>query len=107
MYRVTTPYHTFTLPIQTSQCKIIQVTYEQNQTQLVKQYENETLPSGMTLDGKNVIIRLTQDETKGFAEAAGVLAQVRVLTNANDAYASQKFEVDVDGVLNEEILTDG
>ena len=27
MYRVTTPTHTFTLPIQTSLCKEIQVTY--------------------------------------------------------------------------------
>ena len=106
MYRVTTPTHTFTLPIQTATCKEIQVTYKQGETTILKHYQNATLPSGMTLDGKNVIIKLTQEETKAFNARFGVVAQVRVLTNDDDAFASQIFTVSVNDVLNEEILAD-
>ena len=107
MYRVTTPTHTFTLPIQTSTCKEILVSYRQKNITLDKHYEDETLPSGMTLDGKNVVVRLTQPETKQFSPNYPATVQVRVLTTSNDAYASQVFKVWVDDVLNEEILTDG
>lgn len=105
MYRVTTPTHTFTLPIETSSCKEIQITYRQRSTELVKHYQDSTLPSGMTLDGKNVIIRLTQEETKAF-QAKPAEVQVRVLTTGEDAYASQVFKIWIDEVLNEEILSD-
>ena len=106
MYRVTTPTHTFTLPIDTATCSEILVTYKQKKLKLDKHYENGTTPPGMTLDGNKVVIRLTQEETKRFNadEVAGV--QVRVLTLAGDVFASQKFAVFIKDVLNEEILTD-
>lgn len=107
MYRVTTPYLTFTLPIQTSTCKEVLVTIEQNDTVLTKHYEDGTMPSGMSFDGKNVIVRLTQEETKAFNPKVFAQTQIRVLTNADDAYASQIFSFIVDDVLNEEILADG
>lgn len=106
MYRVTTPTHKFTLPIQTSTCKEIQVTYKQDEVSLIKHYQNNTLPEGMTLNGKEVIVQLTQEETKAFKPGSGIYAQVRVLTNDELAYASQMFNVFVDNVLNEEILKD-
>lgn len=107
MYRVTTPYLTFTLPIQTSTCKEVLVTIKQNETTLTKHYENSTMPSGMSFDGKNVIVKLTQEETKAFNPKVSALTQIRVLTNADDAYASQVFSLKVSDVLNEEILADG
>ena len=107
MYRVTTPTHTFTLPIQTSSCKEIQVTYKQKNAELVFHYQDGIMPSGMTLDGKNVIVRLTQEQTKAFNSSRMVATQVRVLTTGNDAYASQVFNVSVNKVLNDEVLTDG
>ena len=106
MYRVTTPTHTFTLPIQTSSCKEVQVTYKQNNTELVFHYQDGTLPDGMTFDGKDVIIRLSQEQTKAFKPFI-VQTQVRVLTTGNDAYASQVFNVSINEVLNDEVLTDG
>lgn len=105
MYRVTTPTHTFVLPIQTNTCKEIQVTYEQGELQIIKHYQDNNLPSGMTLDGKNVVIKLTQEETKGFSPKKDVKAQVRVLTDNNEAYASRAFNVSVQDVLNGEILS--
>lgn len=107
MYRVTTPTHTFTLPIQTSSCAEVQVTYKQNATQIIKHYQDEVMPSGMSFDGKKVIVRLTQEETKAFNPRMSVFAQVRVLTTGNDAYASQMFSIRVNDVLNEEVLADG
>ena len=107
MYRVTTPYLTFTLPIQTSTCKEVLVTIKQNETTLTKHYENGTMPSGMSFDGKNVIVKLTQEETKALNPRFGASAQVRVLTTDGDAYASQIFTISVKDVLNEEILADG
>ena len=104
MYRATTPIHTFTLPIETSDCKEIQVTYKQCGVTLIKHYQDNTLPSGMTLDGSQVIIRLTQEETKKFAQGKEANVQVRVLTTSDDAMASKIFKLVVNDVLNEEIL---
>ena len=103
MYRVTTPTHTLTLPINTSDCAIIQVAYQQGETKLMKVYDDGIVPDGMTLDGKKVIVRLTQAETKAFKKGK-VSLQVRVLTNGGDAYASEKFAVAVLDVINEDIL---
>lgn len=104
MYRVTTPTHTFTLPIDTSTCDEIQVTYKQKGVKLVKHYQDGVLPSGMTLDEKDVIVRLEQEETKLF-EPGMAHAQIRVLDNANNAMASQIFSVVINQVLSEDILS--
>lgn len=103
MYRVTTPTHTFKLPIDTGDCSEILLVYKQGGTELKKHYENGVLPSGMTLDEEQVIQLLTQEETKKF-KTGFVNAQIRVLTNGGKSYASQVFSVNVNDVLNEEIL---
>lgn len=103
MYRVTTPTHTFTLPIDTAICKEILITYKQKNVELNKHYQDGTLPDGMTLDGNTVVIVLTQEETKAFRTGL-VSVQVRALTNANKAFASQMFNVSNNDVLNDEVL---
>ena len=103
MYRATTPTHQFTLPMNTSECSEIQITYSQCGVSLVKHYQDGMLPSGMTLDGEDVFVRLTQLETLQFQANKPVKAQVRVLVG-NDAMASQKFQITINNVLNEEVL---
>ena len=105
MYRATTPTHQFILPFDTSECKEIQVTYKQGGKSIIKHYQDGTIPPGMTLDGENVFIRLTQEETLTFKPGKSVKAQIRVLTETNDAMASQKFDIKLNDVLNEEILS--
>lgn len=105
MYRATTPVHTFTLPSETSFYKEIQVMYKQGRKKIVKHYQNNELPEGMTLDGKNVIIRLTQEETLKF-DKGKVNVQIRVMTNADDVMASQKFSIDLDDCYSEDVLDD-
>ena len=105
MYRATTPTHTFTLPIETSTCNEIQLTYKQDDGDivLVKHYQDGVLPEGMTLDGKDVNVFLTQEETKLFKKGKAY-AQIRVLTNAQKVMASQKMSMPVNDVFNEEVL---
>lgn len=50
MYRATTPTHTFTLPIETSTCSEILVSYKQGSVTINKHYQDSTLPEGMSLD---------------------------------------------------------
>ena len=105
MYRVTTPTHTFSLPMATSECEVIQVTYkQQDEVVLSKQYDDGVLPSGMTLDGNDVILNLTQAETKKFVKGKAKV-QVRALTGEGKALASDNFEFQVYDVNNEDILT--
>lgn len=104
MYRATTPTHTFTLPEQAASYKEIQITYKQDNAQIIKHAQNGVLPSGMTFDDKDVIIKLTQTETKLFAPNEFVNVQIRVLTTGGDAYASRVFKVNINDVLNDEVL---
>lgn len=103
MYRVTTPTHTFTLPIDTSTCSEILVSYKQNGMELDKHMQDGVLPEGMALSGANVVVTLSQSETKAFTKG-NISVQVRVLTNAGKAFASQVFVITNKEVLNEEIL---
>lgn len=102
-YRVTTPQHSFTLPLDTSDCDVIQITYKQGDTVLVKEYDHGTLPAGMVLDEDTVIVNLTQAETKMFS-VGSVSVQLRALTNGGKAYSSKEFVVGVKRVTNDEIL---
>lgn len=106
MYRVTTPTHTFIMPIDTSECSVIQITYKQGCIELIKEYSNGILPSGMTLDEDSVIIKLTQEETRQFLKGT-VDVQLRALVGSRDAYASDHFKIGVQEVNNQDILTGG
>lgn len=103
MYRATTPTHTFKLPIETNTCSEILVSYKQKDVVLEKHYQDGTLPDGMTLSGKNIVIILTQDETNQFKEGTAQV-QIRVLTNGGSVMASQVFKLFVFDVINEEVL---
>lgn len=103
MYRATTPLHTFTLPMNADECRQIQVIYRQGAVKLIKDYKDHSMPSGMSFDGKNVLIKLTQEESLMF-KPDFVDVQVRVMTEAEDVYASQKFKLRVDSSLSEEVL---
>lgn len=104
MYRATTETHTFVLPIQTSTCDEILLTYRQGGVILDKHYENGVLPDGMFLYGNRVYQSLTQEETDMFSEGF-VDAQIRVLTNEGEAHASQIFKIYINKVLNDVVLS--
>lgn len=104
MYRVTTPTHTFGMPIDTSECAEIQIIYKQCKAELIKHYQNGILPAGMTLDENVVTLVLTQEETKIFSPGV-VKVQLRVLTTDNMVYDSQIFNIFAEKALNESVLS--
>lgn len=99
MRRLTTPTHRFTLQMGVETIDKIQITYAQGGV-IVLQKSGENI----TMDGKSAVIRLTQEETKKFTADKEVEIQVRVLTIAGDALASEIIKVDVKRVLDEEVL---
>lgn len=108
MYRVTTPTHVYTLPENASTYAEILVVYRQEangkKIKIKKHYKNDIVPDGMGFDGKNVIIKLTQQETQKFIAGKPLEAQLRVLTQNGDSYASQRFVIMVEQVLSEDVL---
>lgn len=103
MYRLTTPEHTFTLPENASNYDVIQITYKQGQLKLVKQKDETSTSEGMTINGKNVVVALTQAETKKFKKGTATV-QLRALSTLGKAYASSMFTFTVEEVNNEDIL---
>lgn len=106
MYRVTDSVNTFTLPTQANTYKQIEVTYRQIERTTIFLYKNNTLPDGMTLDGKNVVIEFTQEQTKALVSKYPIIAQVRAMDANGKVHASQEFTVSVKDVLSENILVE-
>lgn len=112
MIRATTPKHIFYFESDPSVYSRILITYQQNgktvleKTQDDLTFEETTAPCDKTKTVYAAWFRLTQDETKLFQAEAGnqVAVQVRVLTTANEALASDKNYFRVQDVLNDEVL---
>ena len=112
MIRATTPKHIFYFESDPSVYSRILITYQQNgktvleKTQDDLTIEETTAPCDATKTVYAAWYRLTQEETKLFQAEAGkqVAVQVRVLTTANEALASDKNYFRVQDVLNDEVL---
>jgi len=108
MYRATTPIHTFVLPLNADSYAEIQIAYKQAPVKkpavnLVKHYQDATLPSGMVLDGKKAVVTLTQEETKMFSKG-NMTVHLRVRTTDSHVWATQKWSITVEESNNEDIL---
>lgn len=99
MRRLTTPTHTFTLPINADLVDKFLLTYTQDGKIILEKNRDD-----MSVNGNVWSVKLTQEETKLFAEDVA-RAQIRILTTGGDALASDKMRFYVDGVFNEEVLT--
>lgn len=104
IYERTTPSDIFILPIEVSECDIIEITYQQDDYTIVKRYEDGTLPDGMYLVEVGVAVTLTQEETDGFNHHSMVQIQVRVKTTEGAVLASCVYKVVVGKTLNKEII---
>ena len=99
MIRGTTPTHTFTLPFSTELVSCLKITYKQDDTEiLVKRTED------CELEGNNIIIKLTQEETFLFDCKKIVRIQMRVLDSSQTAIASKIILASVDECLDNEVL---
>ena len=105
MIRATTPKHIFIFDTDPSAFSRILITYAQHGN-IVMEKEKDDLTIEQNDDGSfSAWFRLTQEETRGFKVSGGsVQIQVRVLTTADEALASEIRNVRVTDVLNDEVL---
>ena len=111
MYRATTPKHVFIFESNPEELfERILITYSQND-RIVLEKGKPDLTFEQTTDCHNDSVwaasyRLTQEETKLFSATPGsqVKVQIRVLTYAGEAMASDKKTLSVQDVLNDEVL---
>jgi hypothetical protein len=96
--QATTPIHIFKLPMDTSECSKIEVAYKQGYRKIYITNDDDE----MTLDEKNVIIKLTQEQSLRFEEGKAKV-QIRVLSN-DVVYKSRAFDVHVNESISKRIL---
>lgn len=99
MIQGTTPTHRFTIPFDASVISKVRVTYAQQGKVLLTKDETEC-----SLEGNVIELKLTQEETLLFDEFSSVQVQVRVLTVAGDALASDLIRVPCGAILDKEVL---
>ena len=104
MIRLTTPTHSFSVPFDPEDMREILLTYTQNGRFVLERRKAE-LSFGSDEQGHTVYHRLTQEETGRFRAGEPVRIQLRALTGAGDALASDPVTVQVEDVLNDEVLT--
>ena len=99
MIRGTTPTHTFALPFDSSVISALRIIYAQGGEVIV----TKTLED-VTVDGNDVSVKLTQEDTLSFDSEKAVEIQIRILTPSNDAIASNTIVVSALRCLENEVL---
>lgn len=99
MHKGTTPKHTFKIPFKTETIAILRVTYAQRDEIVVEKTEADC-----TLEGDEIIVKLSQEETLSFDENEFVKIQIRIITTDGEALVSNKIRLSVGDVLNKEVL---
>lgn len=104
MRRFTTPRHTYTLPMNTSDLSVIKVTYKQRDVKVYRLYRTGTIPEGISTDGTKVRVLLTEEETGKFKAFDTAESQIRALGNDGLVYGSQTFSINIKPSLDDEVL---
>lgn len=99
MIRGTTPTHTFQIPFNTNLVKEIRVSYAQKDVVVV-----EKTTEDCKLDGMNITVKLTQEETLRFSENVMAALQLRVLLNDGNVLATPVLRLDVGELLQDEVI---
>jgi hypothetical protein len=97
--RGTTPTHTFQIPFNTNLLKEIRISYAQRDAVVV-----EKTTEDCKLDGMNITVKLTQEETLRFSENVVAALQLRVLLNDGNVLATPVLRLDVGELLQDEVI---
>lgn len=98
MTRATTPIITFKIPLDTADFEDMILSVKQN-----RQFDFDMDSNQITLDGRNIILTLTQQQTTEFLPDVPVKVQLRCKVNGA-VMASNIVEIPVEDVLNKEVL---
>lgn len=99
MTRGTTPTHTFTIPFDVSLVQKAMVVYSQNDIEVFRKESSEC-----QMNGNEISVTLTQEDTLRLDCKHLVQVQLRVLTTDNKALASKITLMNVQKCLNDEVL---
>ena len=112
MIRATTPKHVFIFTTNPSVFSRILITYAQGgEIKLEKEKPDLTIREVTNCRTQEleweVSYRLTQEETSAFlaTPTKPVKVQIRILTDNDEALASEQYTIAVKDVLNDEVLT--
>ena len=92
-----TPIHTFNLPINTEDVAALRITYEQS-GKIVFQKEKEDCE----LKDKQIIVKLSQEDTLKFDSNVIARMQVKVRTTGGDVLVSEVIKKSTNIVLDKE-----
>lgn len=98
MIRGTTPTFIFNLPFDVSNIKSAYITIKSRGTEV------EKAVTDCSLNGTTITVKLTQEETLALPESQIAGVQLRVLTNDNEALASDVFPIKVEEILKEGVI---
>jgi hypothetical protein len=98
MIRGTTPTFIFSLPFDVSNIKSAYITIKSRWTEV------EKAVTDCSLNGTTITVKLTQEETLALPESQIAGVQLRVLTNDNEALASDVFPIKVEEILKEGVI---
>lgn len=99
MNRLTTPHFIFTLPFDTSRIKCLRVYFQQS-GEIVLEKKTEHCE----MDGSDIKLRLTQEETAQFDCKRYARIQLHILTVDDEAIVSDVHSVDVGECLGSEVI---
>ena len=99
MIRGTTPTHKFRIPFNTDMVKDVRISYAQDGVIIAEKTVEDCV-----LEGNEITIKLTQEETLKFHDKRQVELQVRLLTKDGNAMATSIYTLSAGKVLNEEVL---
>ena len=100
MIPLTTPTHRFDLPFDAERLRSARIIYTQNGTiKLTKEL------SDCRIEGRSLIIELSQEETNLFRNGGNVSIQLHVLTIDDKALVSQVITVSRGVCLDSEVIT--
>ena len=108
--RGTTSYKSFVVPYTTDMISIAYITYLQNNKVVVEKSIEDITIEDISDSSSQLTIYLTQEDTLKFnfypaAEKNIAVGQVRILTNEEEAYASEPTKERIFGVLKEGIIS--
>lgn len=94
-----TPTHTFNLPISTDEIAALRITYEQSGKIVLQKEKDEC-----ELNDKQVIVKLSQEETLEFDSNAIARMQVKVRTTGGDVLVSEIIKKTPNIVLDKGVI---
>lgn len=94
-----TPTHTFNLPVNTEDIAALRITYEQGGKIVLQKEKDEC-----ELNGKQVIAKLSQEETLDFASNVTVRIQIKARTTGGDVLVSEIIKKGTNIVLDKAVI---